>query len=200
MVQTLSTGGERTAIDLLKQDHERLLRHFAAFASTDRGNAEAVREIVETACLDLQIHSILEEEIFYPAVREVATAEVGDGLLNESEVEHETADELVAKLHELEPDDPMYCACFAVLVRFVKRHVSAEEDELFPRVEQMSGLDLRQLADDMRQRREELFAEMENGDETAADDLEAADEDSVPEIEDDTVQDDPGAAISRTRH
>ena len=200
MAKTLSTAGERTAVDMLKQDHDRMLRHFADFARVDRQNAEAVRAIVETACLELQIHSLLEEEIFYPAVREAAAAEVEDELLNESQVEHETADELIAKLHELEPEDPMYCAYFTVLIHNVKRHVSTEQDELFPRVEQMSGLNLRELAAAMHERREELFAELESGDEAPNDEDDGSDGSTVDADGDDSFENDADAEISRTRH
>ena len=163
MARTQGNGGERSAIDMLVQDHKRVQKLFKDFEKVDRADEEAVRELVETACLELQIHSMLEEEIFYPALRAHAEGKLED-FLNEAEVEHEAADDLIAKLHELETDDPMYCSYFGVLAKFVRHHVKEEEHELFPRVEKMK-LDLKQLGEDMRLRREELFAEMEREDE-----------------------------------
>jgi hemerythrin-like domain-containing protein len=197
-------GADRSAIDLLTQDHKRVQKLFKDFEKVDRNDADAVREIVETACLELQIHSMLEEEIFYPAVRAQVSDQPEEDLLNEAEVEHETVDELIAKLHALEPDDPMYCAYFTVLTEYVKHHVKEEEQELFPAVQDMSALDLDQLGEDMRLRREELFAEMERGDEETEDDQEleasaGADDDlgdGEEELEDEQEQID----ISRTRH
>ena len=206
MARNQTGSGERSAIDLLTQDHKRVQKLFKDFEKVDRNDGEAVREIVETACLELQIHSMLEEEIFYPAVRAQVTDQPEEDLLNEAEVEHETVDELIAKLHALEPEDAMYCAYFSVLSEYVKHHVKEEEQELFPAVQDMSALNLDQLGEDMRLRREELFAEMERGDEEGEEeDLEASglgDEDDVPEadaeeeLEDEQEQID----ISRTRH
>ncbi|MDB5903671.1 MAG: hemerythrin protein [Betaproteobacteria bacterium] len=201
--QTVET---RDAIDLLMDDHKRVDKLFGDFENVDRDDPDAVQELVEIACMELQIHSILEEEIFYPAVR----AETADGdrdgqdLLNEAEVEHEMVDELIAKLQELEPDDAMYAAYFAVLAEYVKHHVGEEETELFPLVRAMS-LDLQQLAEDMRLRREELFAEMEAGDEGDPDaDSEPAaefDEDALESVDEDEAEDaQEQVNVSRTRH
>jgi len=203
MARTSSSGGERTATEMLMQDHKRVQKLFKDFEKVDRDDEEAVRELVETACLELQIHSMLEEEIFYPAVRAQANGQEQEDLLNEAEVEHETADELIAKLHELEPDDPMYCAYFTVLSEYVKHHIKEEEQSLFPAAEGMKDLDLKQLAEDMRLRREELFAEMERSEEEAA--AEAAPDnldDKVGDPEDDEELEDEQEQIdiSRTRH
>lgn len=195
---------ERDAHEMLMQDHERILRYFKDFESVDRSDAEAVRELVETVCLELQIHSLLEEEIFYPAVREQVRTDADDDLLNESEIEHESVDALIARLHGLEPDDPLYRACFAVVMAQVKRHIEVEEQQLFTRLKAFEKLELAGLGEEMRQRREALFAEMEEdeGEEDDDDPLAGiADDDSVPEPEDDGAEDEeaePG--ISRTRH
>src|SRR5919107_725690 len=99
MVRNQTGGGDRSAIDLLTQDHKRVQKLFKDFEKVDRDEAETVRELVETACLELQIHSMLEEEIFYPAVRAQVDDQEQEDLLNQAEVEHETVDELIAKLH-----------------------------------------------------------------------------------------------------
>jgi len=198
-----TTGAsERTATEMLMQDHRRVQKLFKDFDKVDREDEEAVRELVETACLELQIHSMLEEEIFYPAVRAQAEAPEVENLLNEAEVEHESVDELTAKLHELEPADPMYCAYFSVLTEYVKHHVKEEEQRLFPLVDKMHGLDLAQLGEDMRLRREELFAEMERAEEEdeALAEASAPVDDSVPEPDDELEDEQEERDISRTRH
>ena len=194
------------ALAMLAQDHKRVQKLFKDFDKVDRADEEALRDVVETACLELQIHSMLEEEIFYPAVRGQAQGDNDDDLLNASEVEHEAIENLITRLHDLEPDDPMYCAYFTVLAEYAKHHIRREEQALFPLVEKMTELDLEQLGEDMRVRREELFAEVEQGEE--AGDEESADaeddagevatfeEDEVEELEDEAEQRD----ISRTRH
>ena len=200
-------AAESGAIAMLAQDHKRVQKLFKDFEKVDRADEEALRDVVETACLELQIHSMLEEEIFYPAVRGQAQGEEQDDLLNASEVEHEAVEDLIARLHDLEADDPMYYAYFSVLVDFAKHHIRREEQSLFPLVEKMTDLDLDQLGEDMRVRREELFAEVERGEqeseaESADDDDDAGEvatleeQDEAEELEDEAEQRD----ISRTRH
>ncbi|HYC48480.1 MAG TPA: hemerythrin domain-containing protein [Burkholderiales bacterium] len=205
MAKTHDTG-ESGALAMLSQDHKRVQKLFKDFEKIDRDDEDAMRDLVETACLELQIHSMLEEEIFYPAVRGQVQGDEQDDLLNTSEVEHEAVEDLIARLHELEPDDPMYYAYFSVLAEYTRHHIRREEQALFPIVEKMTDLDLEQLGEDMRVRREELFAEVERSeeeaDETAADSDDAGEvatfdeEDEVEELEDEQEQKD----ISRTRH
>jgi len=207
MAKNQTGGGDRSATDLLTQDHKRVQKLFKDFEKVDRADENAVRELVETACLELQIHSMLEEEIFYPAVRARVDDQEREDLLNQAEVEHETIDELIAKLHALEPDDAMYAAYFTVLAEYVRHHIKQEEQELFPAVQDMSALDLDQIGEDMRVRREELFAEMESGeDETAEQESELegsamADDDDAADAVDDELEDEQEQIdISRTRH
>lgn len=189
----------RNAIDLLMDDHKRVNKLFDDFEEADRQDAAAVQELVETACIELQIHSILEEEIFYPAVRRHIEGEnrTNDDLLNEAQAEHESLDELIAKLQEIEPDHPMYCAYFAVLSAYVKHHVVREETELFANVSGM-GLDLQQLGEDLRLRREELFAEMEAEDGEA--DTEFTSDDELESSAEDERDEQILIDIPRTRH
>ena len=196
-------GEARDAIDFLLDDHRRIDKLFRDFGSVNRDDPDAVQEHVEITCMELQIHSILEEEIFYPAVRSQLADDDADhhDLLNEAEVEHETVDDMVAKLQELEADDAMYSAYFRVLSEYVRHHVKEEETNLFPLAKTLD-LDLRQLGEDMRTRREELFAEME-ADEGELDEGEGSaelDEDSF-EAEDEDIEDaQEQLDVSRTRH
>ena len=194
------TQSERGAIDLLTQDHKRIHKLFKDFEKADRDDADIVRELVETACLELQIHSMLEEEIFYPAIRQQSAGQQHDDMLNRSEVEHESIDELIAKLHALQPDDPMYYAYFSVLADHVRHHIRQEEQTLFAVAQSMSGLDMDQLGESMRARREELFAEMEQGEEGS--ELEATEigDDAGIEVEEELEDEQEQIDISRTRH
>jgi iron-sulfur cluster repair protein YtfE (RIC family) len=202
-------SGEPNVIDMLVEDHKRVQKLFRDFEKADRADVEGLRELVETTCMELQIHSMLEEELFYPAIRAELPAAETDDRVNRAEVEHEALDELIAKLQELSPDDPMYCAYFAVLGEYVRHHIREEEKELFPQAAKAEGLDLHDLGEAMRQRREELFAEIES-DETEEDsdeDLEDIDDDiSAGDISDSAVEDgaleDEQQALDprRTRH
>jgi hemerythrin superfamily protein len=90
------------AIDLLKQDHDKVERAFKQFEKMDRQDSAACRQLVQTVCEDLKAHTTVEEEVFYPALREA----IGDeDLLNEAAVEHETASMLIEQLDNMGPDE-----------------------------------------------------------------------------------------------
>jgi len=146
------------AIDMLKADHEKVEKAFKKFEKMDRSDTETCRDLVNSVCEDLKVHTTLEEEIVYPALRDAIEDE---DLLNEAAVEHETAKMLIEQLENMEPDDPNYFATFTVLGEYVMHHVEEEEGEMFPQAKKAKGLDLEALGERMRQRKEELTAEME---------------------------------------
>jgi hemerythrin superfamily protein len=146
------------AIDLLKEDHEKVKKAFKQFEKMDRSDAESCRELVERVCAELRVHTTLEEEIFYPAVCEAIEDE---DIMNEAAVEHETAKMLIEQLENMEPDDPNYFATFTVLGEYVMHHVKEEEGEMFPQAKKAKDLDLEALGEQMKARREALGAEME---------------------------------------
>lgn len=140
------------AIDLLKQDHDRVEKAFKDFEKLDRQDTEACRRLIASVCEELTVHSTLEEEIFYPAVREAIDDE---DLMSEAAVEHETARMLIEQLQNMGPDDPNYFATFTVLGEYVRHHVKEEQGEMFPAARK-AGLDLPGIGERMRQRKEEL--------------------------------------------
>jgi hemerythrin-like domain-containing protein len=153
-----STSKTPNAIDLLKEDHDKVKKAFKEFEKMDRSDTATCRELVESVCEDLRVHTMLEEEIFYPAVREAIDDE---DIMNEASVEHETAKMLIEQLENMEADDPNYFATFTVLGEYVMHHVKEEEDEMFPQAKKAKELDLESLGEQMRTRKEELTAEME---------------------------------------
>jgi hemerythrin superfamily protein len=143
------------AIDLLKQDHDKVERAFKQFEKMDRQEAEACRQLVQTVCEELKAHTTVEEEVFYPAVREA----IGDAdLMNEAAVEHETASMLIDQLDNMGPDDPNYYATFTVLGEYVRHHIKEEQGEMFPAAKR-AKLDLAALGERIRARKEELAGE-----------------------------------------
>ena len=145
------------AINMLKEDHDRVEKAFKEFEKLDREDTETVRQLVMTVCEDLKIHTTLEEEIFYPAVREALDDE---DLMNEASVEHETAKMLIEQLENMQPDDPNYYATFTVLGEYVMHHVEEEEGEMFPAAKK-TDIDFDALAQQMKERKEELAGETE---------------------------------------
>jgi hemerythrin-like domain-containing protein len=147
-----------TAIDLLKEDHDKVKKAFKEFEKMDRSDTETCRQLVRSVCDDLRVHTTLEEEIFYPAVREAIDDE---DMMNEASVEHETAKTLIEQLENMEPDDPNYFATFTVLGEYVMHHVKEEESEMFPQAKKAKELDLEALGERMRARKQELMADVE---------------------------------------
>jgi len=147
-----------TAIDLLKEDHDKVKKAFKEFEKMDRSDTETCRQVVRSVCADLRVHTMLEEEIFYPAVREAID---DDDIMNEAAVEHETAKTLIDQLENMEPDDPNYFATFTVLGEYVVHHVKEEEGEMFPQAKKAKELDLEALGEQMRARKGELQSEVE---------------------------------------
>jgi hemerythrin superfamily protein len=145
------------AIDLLKEDHDKVKKAFKEFEKMDRSDVESCRELVERVCTDLRVHTTLEEEIVYPAVREAIEDE---DLMNEAAVEHESAKTLIEQLESMEPNDPNYFATFTVLGEYVMHHVEEEEGEMFPQAKKAKDLDLEALGEQMKARKEELTAEI----------------------------------------
>jgi hemerythrin-like domain-containing protein len=146
------------AIEMLKEDHAKVKKAFKEFESMDRSDTETCRQLVQTVCEDLKVHTTLEEEIFYPAVREAIEDE---DIMNEASVEHETAKMLIEQLENMEPDDPNYHATFTVLGEYVMHHVKEEEGEMFPEAKK-AGVDMEALGQRMQERKSELLSQAEN--------------------------------------
>lgn len=136
---------------MLKREHDEVSRLFDEFerAAHSRGGGNVGSRKAQLAteiCRQLEAHTTLEEEIFYPA----AAAAIQDHeLIPEATVEHQSAKELVAKIEHMDPEDELYDASVMVLGEYVRHHVKEEQNELFPKVKR-SGLDLVGLGRQMR--------------------------------------------------
>jgi hemerythrin superfamily protein len=148
------------AIDMLKQDHDKVEKAFKEFEKIDRADTQTCRELVMSVCEDLKVHTTLEEEIFYPAVREAIE---DDDIMNEASVEHETAKMLIEQLENMPDDDPNFHATFTVLGEYVRHHIKEEEGEMFPAAKK-SDLDFESLSERMRERKQELLGAVEKAD------------------------------------
>lgn len=147
------------AIQLLSNDHREVKALFKAYqqlADAD-GDDEEKEQLAQEICTKLTVHADVEEELFYPAVRDVLPDE--EDLVDEAAVEHACARELIVQIEQSAPDEPMYDAKVKVLGEYVDHHAREEEDVLFRKV-QASGLDIVGLGQDMAQRMDELLADM----------------------------------------
>jgi hypothetical protein len=129
---------------------------FRMFEATE--DPKERKSIVDTALLELDIHTRLEEEIFYPMVRKTGRGdEEIEELMNEAEEEHHVADVLSQELMKMQPEDPEFAAKFTVLAESVKHHIEEEESEMLPEAEEMGPERLQQLGQQMEQRKQELM-------------------------------------------
>lgn len=146
---------KQDAIALLKADHRKVEELFAAFekASGDGRKEKLAHEI----CLELTVHTKIEEEIFYPACE----GKVEEDLLKEAYVEHDGAKLLIAEIEAGGPDDDFYDAKVKVLSEQIEHHVEEEEkrmEGLFSQARH-AGLDMDALGDELRTRKEALTAD-----------------------------------------
>lgn len=143
------------AIELLKRDHAEVKKAFKQFEKAKYKDPEARKQFVASICRDIEMHATLEEEIFYPAVRAKIK---DDDLMNEAQVEHNSAKQLIAEIERLAGDDPMLKASATVLSEYINHHVKEEEGEMFPKVKR-AKLDLEGLAEQILERKAELKAQ-----------------------------------------
>ena len=145
------------AIALLKADHrkvEELLEQFENARGDDRKQKLALE-----ICKELTIHTILEEEIFYPACE----GKVEDDMLKEAVVEHDAAKVMIAEIEAGEPSEDFYDAKVKVLQEEIEHHVKEEEQRgegIFAQARD-SDIDLDALGEQMATRKEQLMAEIE---------------------------------------
>ncbi|MDO9238823.1 MAG: hemerythrin domain-containing protein, partial [Methylicorpusculum sp.] len=123
---------EDDAITLLTEDHKKVKKLFAEFAklAKDEGSDKAKAAVVQQICMALNIHAQAEEELFYPAVRDAIK---DDDLMNEADVEHAGAKNLIAQLEAMAPEHDHYVATVIVLGEMIDHHVNEEEQKMFPK-------------------------------------------------------------------
>ena len=141
------------AITLLKEDHAKVSAMFKQYDKlSDKANATKL-DLARKICKELKVHTQIEEEIFYPATR-AALPKEGD-LLDEAQVEHDGAKDLIRQLDAMKPEDDFFDAKVTVLGEYIKHHVKEEHEEMFPKVRK-TKLDLRELGMRMAFRKQEL--------------------------------------------
>lgn len=158
----MPTKSEKDACDLLDADHravKKLFKQFDELAGSHAARSIATRrELANQICHELTVHARIEEEIFYPALRNVLK---DTALLAEAEIEHATAKDLIAQIESMETPDEAFDAKVKVLGEYIDHHVKEERTEIFPQARSAPRLDLMALRDQLRARKEELMAESE---------------------------------------
>ncbi|QSI31056.1 hemerythrin domain-containing protein [Variovorax sp. RKNM96] len=149
------------ACSLLDADHRNVKKMFKDYEtltnSRAASNQQKKRDLANQICLELTVHAQIEEEIFYPALR--AAIKETD-LLDEAEVEHASAKDLIAKIQDASDVDDMFDAKVIVLGEYIDHHVKEERNEIFVKARATKKLDLAGMRDLLAARKEELMDEL----------------------------------------
>ena len=145
----------KDAIALLRADHALVQGLFDQFEKA-RGN-DRKGALAKKICQELRIHTRIEEEILYPAARE-ALREAKQELIDEAEVEHTGAKDLIGQIESGKPADGLWEAKVKVLGEYIDHHVKEEHEEMFPELRK-TKLDLREIGAQLEARKRELQAD-----------------------------------------
>jgi hemerythrin superfamily protein len=127
------TRAQPLALELLMSDHRKVEDLFEQFEQEKEGDEGTRREIAQQICNELTIHAQVEEELFYPWLRENLEDDEVE-MVEEAQVEHNTAKDLIAQIVGATDIDEQYNARVKVLGEYIKHHVHEEENEIFPAV------------------------------------------------------------------
>ena len=143
------------AISQLTADHARVKKMFKQYdrlAEGDAGEREK-QQLATMICAELTAHATAEEEVFYPAARSVLNE---PDLIDEADVEHASAKDLIAQIERSSPSDDHYDAKVKVLGEYINHHVQEEEGEIFPKVRRKK-LDTVSLGEQIAQRKAQIM-------------------------------------------
>jgi len=139
------------ALDILKKDHDKVKELFAEY-DTLSGDGATKNEVAQAVLRELELHSRIEEDIFYPAMR-ARSGKDGKELVKHSVSEHHEIDDLVAELRDTDPSDPDFDDRFQELMEDVEEHIEEEETEMFPKA-LILGKELETLGKQMMEEKE----------------------------------------------
>jgi hypothetical protein len=140
------------AIAMLKEDHEKVKGLFEKFEKTNGSATKAT--IVDEALMELKVHATVEEQLFYPAVRQQIEDE--EGIMDEADEEHHVAKVLIAELEKMHGDEDHWEAKFKVLAESVRHHIKEEEGTMFKEAKR-TDIDFDVLGAQMAKLKEEMM-------------------------------------------
>ncbi|PKB19852.1 hemerythrin HHE cation binding domain-containing protein [Janthinobacterium sp. 64] len=151
--QTQAGMPDMDAIELLTQDHQTVKDLFEQYEGLSDRSLASKRKLALKICEELSKHAMVEEEIFYPAVRDASRS--NEDLVDEAIVEHASAKELIAQIVAMEAGEDLYDAKVKVLSEQIDHHVLEEEGEIFPRARD-AELDLQAMGSQIAARKAEI--------------------------------------------
>ena len=151
-------SSQPVAIEMLIADHRSVKELFKQYEDEKESDEGIKRAIAEKICGDLTVHARVEEELFYPWLRENLKKDDME-MVEEAEVEHAGAKDLIAQIEDADEVDATYDAKVKVLGEYIDHHVKEEENEIFPKVKSKNE-ELDALGQEMMARKVELMEEL----------------------------------------
>ena len=146
-----------SVLTLLRADHEAVTALFDRYENT---RSTAQKDALATKiCNELKVHAQVEEEIFYPELRQAKGTEEVDDMLNEADVEHDGAKKLIAEIEASSAHDELFDARIKVLSEYIRHHVKEEQSGIF-KAARKSSMDLVDVGARVAARKKELKREM----------------------------------------
>ena len=153
--KTSTSSRQKDAIQLLKADHREVEKLFGQFTKARSG--ERKMQLSRKICMELMVHTQVEEELVYPISRDFLK---DDDIVNEAIVEHQAAKDLIEQIQAMDdPSDEMFDAKMQVLQEQIEHHVKEEETEYFPKLKK-TDMDLKGIGEQIETRKRELMAQM----------------------------------------
>lgn len=147
------------AVALIKADHRKVEQLFREYEQAGDRAYKTKQQLVEQITSELEVHTTIEEETYYPAVEAKAKKD-GKELIGEAIEEHHVVKILLGELAALPPEDDAYDAKVTVLMENVRHHVEEEEEELLPQSQEILGEEeLTRLGEEMAARKQQLGAD-----------------------------------------
>lgn len=148
------------AIELLKQDHERLKGLFEELTKTTERGVKKRAELLGKIELELTLHTHIEEDILYPAFKEAGSKEE-DVMYYEAKEEHRAVEALVLPdLKATDPATPAFAGRAKVCKEMLEHHIEEEEEEMFPKAQELLGDKLDEIGVQMEQLKQQLKKEL----------------------------------------
>lgn len=153
-----SASSKEDAVSLLKADHRQVEQLFDQYELSE--DAEEKKELVYNMCKELIVHTMLEEELFYPTCRDELD---DDAIMDEAQVEHDAVKAMMLELAAGSPEDEFYDAKVKVLSEYARHHIREEEKRgsgIFAQAKS-AGVDLESLGEEIKEMKEELLEDVE---------------------------------------
>ena len=143
------------ALSLLKEDHDKVKKMLTELESTTERGVKTREELFAKVKQELEIHEAIEEEIFYPALKDHPKTK---DIALEAYEEHHVVDTVMAEIENVAYDDEKWGAKFKVIKENLEHHIEEEEGEMFKQAKQVfEPGELDALGESMMTRKQELM-------------------------------------------